>query len=72
MHLVEEWLRVSLLYDSHFLRDTPSYKPNYPGFVEHRHDQSILSLLVRKYKHYVLEDQILRYDEDINYPFWAI
>jgi len=31
-------------------------KPNYPEFVEHRHDQSILSLMVKKYKILTMND----------------
>lgn len=72
VRLVKEWLETSLLYDCHFIRDTPSYKANYEGFVEHRHDQSVLSLLVRKYNHLILEDQILSYDMEDIYPFCAV
>ncbi len=46
---VREWL--SLAQDEHLLTDTPNQlgTPNYPGFQEHRHDQSIFSLLSKKY-----------------------
>ena len=33
----------------HNIDDTPSIIPNYPNFKEHRHDQSIFSLLTKKY-----------------------
>lgn len=72
LHLVQKWLDTSLLYGCHFIRDSPSYKPNYVGFIEHRHDQSVLSLLIRKYGHLVLEDQILAYDQESGYPFCAV
>lgn len=44
---VDEWL----MYNKqlHLIDDTPSVEPNDPIFVEHRHDQSIWSLLTKKY-----------------------
>lgn len=35
--------------------DSPSILPNFPGFVEHRHDQSIFSLLFNFYKCKIVE-----------------
>lgn len=64
---VNEWKKVVRI--SHLVDDSTSVVCNYPGFVENRHDQSILSLLVRKYDYKILEDQILR--DKIKYPFWA-
>ena len=34
--------------DYHNIDDTPSIIPNHPNFYEHRHDQSLFSLLVKK------------------------
>ena len=45
--LVDEWYMLSS--DYHLLDDSPSIIPNPPAFVEHRHDQSIWSLLTKKY-----------------------
>jgi hypothetical protein len=49
VELFQEWLRYA--QDPRILTDIPNEcgLPNYPEFVEHRHDQSILSLLVRKH-----------------------
>jgi hypothetical protein len=33
----------------HLIDDTPSKSPNFTEFIEHRHDQSILSLLTKLY-----------------------
>lgn len=46
----EEWL--TLAQDPRLLGDGPNTcgLPNYPEFFEHRYDQSILSLLARKYE----------------------
>ena len=40
--------------------DSPSIEKNYPGFMEHRHDQSIFNLLVKKYN-------LINYDLDPTY-----
>jgi hypothetical protein len=52
----EAWLRYA--QDPRILTDSPNQcgLPNYPEFVEHRHDQSILSLLVRKHDMPTLAD----------------
>jgi hypothetical protein len=48
---VNDWYNCSQIY--HLIDDSPSISANYPGFVEHRHDQSIFSLLLKskKYQH---------------------
>jgi hypothetical protein len=46
-HLVNEWYMLAC--DYHTIDDSPSILPNYPEFKEHRHDQSIFSLLTKKY-----------------------
>lgn len=45
--LVNEWYE--LCCDYHNVDDSPSIILNYPSFKEHRHDQSIFSLLTKKY-----------------------
>jgi hypothetical protein len=45
--LVKEWYHLAC--DYHTIDDSPSILPNYPEFKEHRHDQSIFSLLTKKY-----------------------
>ena len=44
---VNQWY--SLQCEYHLVDNSPSLAPNYPNFAEHRHDQSILSLLSKKY-----------------------
>jgi len=34
--------------NKHMITDTPSIRPNLPQFIEHRHDQTIFSILVRQ------------------------
>jgi len=46
--VVDEWR--SLVWERFdLLDDTPSASPNFPGFIEHRHDQAIWTLLCLKY-----------------------
>lgn len=45
--MFEEYYNIACNY--HLIDDTPSVLPNHSSFKEHRHDQSILSLLVKKY-----------------------
>lgn len=47
MELVQKWLDV-IATDFALINDTPSKTPNLNGFIEHRHDQSIFSILVKK------------------------
>ncbi len=47
MLLVNLWYKISSKY--HYIDDSPSEKQNYPSFQEHRHDQSIFSLLTKKF-----------------------
>ena len=48
--LVNDWYNIACYYN--FIDDSPSFSPNYAGFIEHRHDQSIFSLLAKKYNLY--------------------
>lgn len=46
MDFVKEWVSIASNY--HLLNDEPSIAPNDPNFIEHRHDQSIFSLLIKR------------------------
>ena len=48
--LVNEWYQIACNY--HMIDDSPSINTNYDVFKEHRHDQSIFSLLTKKYNLY--------------------
>lgn len=43
--------------DFSLVDDTPSRSPNFPGFVEHRHDQSIFSILCKRMGAEILSGQ---------------
>ena len=59
---VEEWYNIGC--DYHYIDDTPSINKNLDCFIEHRHDQSIFSLLSKKYNIY--SSVSLNYIIDIN------
>jgi hypothetical protein len=73
IELVNEWYNIGSS-DYHFINDSPSINNNFKNFIEHRHDQSIFSLLVKK-------NNLINYDMDptnfisskngMNYPIWT-
>ena len=48
MQITKTWYDIGCIY--RFIDDTPSITPNSELFREHRHDQSILSILLKYYK----------------------
>ena len=46
--LCTRWLEIGRLENYHYIDDSPSNSANSLGFIEHRHDQSILSLLLKE------------------------
>ena len=71
--LINKWLSYSETYN--LINDTKSYVEHF-NFIDHRHDQSIYSLLVKKYGTILINDET--YFEPNwnkggkNYPFWVI
>jgi hypothetical protein len=55
--LTNEWLQLCIEDNYHLVDDSPSRVPNSPHFIEHRHDQSILSGLVKRYGATVIPDE---------------
>lgn len=50
INLVNEWYNIACIYN--LIDDTNSISKNFDCFKEHRHDQSIFSLLTKKYNIY--------------------
>ena len=46
INIIKDWYSLSCNY--HFIDDSPSIIPNLYCFKEHRHDQSVISLLIKK------------------------
>ena len=72
---LEKWLHIGALYNCHFSNDDQSKIKNDTSFSEHRHDQSIFSLLVKtnnENKNIIcLEDEIVYTINNKKFPFWA-
>lgn len=73
--MVCEWYEIGHKENYRYINDSPSQIPNHVEFREHRHDQSIFSLLVKKYNKYVaLEDETWKpnwHVDGLTSPIWA-
>ena len=70
---------VNLWYDTcckyNLINDSPSKIPNHPDFRQHRHDQSIWSIIRKKYGCVFLTDETWHnnfQNDGINFPIWAM
>lgn len=74
--LIGEWFDISQ-NNYHLLTDSPSKNAELPSFIEHRHDQSILSLLLKKHDCGLIlpQDEFWHCNDDwtdmTRFPFWA-
>jgi hypothetical protein len=65
---MKEWLELCCNY--HNITDSPSILQNSPEYCEHRHDQSLLSIVL--YKHGVpFEYFECKYLQNGRYPFYV-
>ena len=62
---IKEQLRIMSYDEYHYVTDQPSYIPNSENFKDYRHDQSILSLLYKKYGCATIEDHWNDYSRPI-------
>lgn len=69
--LYNEFYNLCCINNYHFLDDTPSITPNLSTFIEHRHDQSIFNMLIKKYNLYN-NDLSASHDKDYNNCIWTI
>ena len=70
IEIVNRWLQV--YYDDFSLADdTPSKINNDATFIEHRHDQSIFSILSKIHNLYTIKSEIDFYGNQY-YPIWAL
>lgn len=72
--LIDRWYEGICNY--HLLDDSPSSTPNDASFSENRHDQSIFSVVRKKYGTEMTDFDETYFDTDwygagIKYPFWA-
>lgn len=76
VEFVKEWQKICCEDNYHYIDDSPSDMENHPIFKEHRHDQSIFSLLVKKHNYFhVVEDETYWepdwHGRGLKYPIWA-
>ncbi len=79
LNLIENWLNISLEDNYHFINDSESNSINHIEFIEHRHDQSILSMLASQ-KKYPIINMNMYFEREfyflnsyvLNYPIHAI
>lgn len=71
VRIMQQWMSLCEQYE--LLDDSPSVSANHSEFIEHKHDQSILSLLLRLQGCYVtLDNETWTYpDWDDQMPIWA-
>jgi hypothetical protein len=65
---LNELLHHMTVENYHYLTDSPSKISNSPGFIDHRHDQSLLSLMMKKYGSHVYADHW----KDDRFPITAL
>ena len=66
VEIIKEWLKMCC--NKHDLTDEPSNIPNQPEFFDHRHDQSLLSIVLMKHN---IPAQVFekRYLQNVRYPY---
>ena len=70
---VRQW-RTIMEEDIHWRDDSPSKVPNDPSFQEHRHDQSVYSILLKQYGGVILDDETWwpdKWNQCTHYPIHA-
>ena len=69
--IVELWYKTCC--DYHLLDNSPSIIPNDKTFIDNRYDQSIWSVIRKKYGTEILEDETYSAPKwNLNHPIWAI
>ena len=75
-NIFQEIKQISIDNDHFYITDVSSQEPNHEEFKEHRHDQSIFSLMSKKYKFCSIPDKTYWApawnDAGKDYPIWAI
>ena len=74
VEVINRWLQVMTEYPN-LIDDSPSRSPNLSGFREHRHDQSVFSILMKSVHAQILPlNHIWSYTWLFmhNYPIWAV
>jgi hypothetical protein len=74
LYILDEIIHLLTAENYHFIDDSPSIKTNDVTFIDHRHDQSCISVILKKHKVFLLKDET--YFEDwsnaLLYPILAL
>lgn len=75
---VKEWINICIRDNYRYIDNNPSYLPNTSHFIEHRWDQSIFSMLIKKYNCLSIPDEtfwehngIPKWDLNKHFPIHA-
>lgn len=75
INIFEEIKKISVENNHFYITDVPSQEQNHEEFKEHRHDQSVFSLMSKKYKFYCIPDETYWAPnwnvKGKDYPVWA-
>jgi hypothetical protein len=74
--LSSRWAELSFIQNMHLIDDSPSSKSESKDFIEHRHDQSIFSLLAKQSMQFAILQNETEWGPDwlnsgYSYPIWA-
>jgi hypothetical protein len=71
-NFIKEWYEWCIKDNYHYITDAPSRLQNHINFQEHRHDQSVFSLLLKKYKEQIITIPDETYPPDEDKPIRAL
>jgi hypothetical protein len=75
LSLMQDWRTLSVEAEYRYSNDAPSLRPESPAFIEHRHDQSIFSVLGKVHGFSAVSDETWFgpdwFLSGRKYPFWA-
>lgn len=73
IEILTEITKLLTMENYHFIDDTPSKLPNDPIFIDHRHDQSCISITLKKYGAFLLKDETYfsNWNDGLSYPILA-
>ena len=72
--IMKEMINIGIKNNFYSISDKPSTIPDHKNFIEHRHDQSLFSLIAKKHNLAYLDDEIFFknwYSDGIEFPIWA-
>jgi len=74
INILTEITQLLTMENYHYVDDSPSILPNDTTFIEHRHDQSCISITLKKYGAHLLKDETYfsNWNNGLMYPILAM